>query len=310
MKKIISFIASTSLLITSATAVFAADKDARHPDVYVNASKVAFADQNAYITDEGRTLVPARGVFEAMGCTVNWDAENYVVTVSNENQGKNIILKIDDANMKVVTGEEETTKTLEVPAQLMNNRTMIPLRAVSESFGCMVMWDEANYTINISEMRTISADQFASIMQTALSGDENKEIAPKVNFSFDSVEGKAGDTVEVKLMYESEEPIKAFGVGMLEYDESVLEIVDFTLDDDFKKLVNVGLSKYSPDLKSLSLLFNEEQSYEGCLGTFKIKINENAKAGETLIGGTPVAKNSATRSIKSALKEGNVTITE
>ena len=154
MKKIISILASVSLVASASVATFGADKEARQPDVYVDGEIVEFADQNAYITDEGRTLVPARGVFEAMDCLVSWDAENYVVTVSNEALKKEIFLTINDTAMKVVTDGEEDVKTLDVPAALMNDRTMIPVRAIAESFDMTVDWDEAAQKVLIKTTKS------------------------------------------------------------------------------------------------------------------------------------------------------------
>ena len=38
---------------------------------------------------------------------------------------------------------------LDVPAQIINDRTLVPVRAVSESFNCKVGWDEATQTVAI-----------------------------------------------------------------------------------------------------------------------------------------------------------------
>lgn len=179
MKKLTSLFTAAALIL-SASAAVAADKEAREPDVFVNETLVEFADQNAYITDEGRTLVPARGVFEAMDCEVDWDAENYVVTVTNESQKKEITLTIDNTEMKVVTDGKETVKTLDVPATLMNNRTMVPLRAISESLGCMVVWNEAEYSVGISYTKQITAEEFSQILQNIFNGSGDKEDKPEI----------------------------------------------------------------------------------------------------------------------------------
>lgn len=308
MKKIISMATSAAILLSSVSVAVAADKEARQPDVYVNARKIVFADQSAYITDEGRTLVPARGVFEALGCSVEWDAENYVVNISDSDQQKNIVLTIDDADMKVKTGDEEVVKTLEVPAQLMNDRTMIPLRAVSEALGCMVMWDEGSYAINISEMKTISSEKFAEIMQDALSGESKVLDEPKAFFSFDKVEAKPGEEVELKLMYKSEEPVKAMGIASIEFDNEDVEVLDFTLDENIKELVDENLSKYTEEFNSITVLFESEQAYEGCIGSLKIKIGDEVEEKEVKISAISAAKNSATRNIKSIVEGGIITV--
>ena len=204
MKKILSIILSVALMASLVPSAFAADIDARQPDVYVNGKIVEFKDQAPYITDEGRTLVPARGVFEAMGSVVDWDAENYVVTVSNENQKKEISLKIGDTNMTVKTADEESTKILDVPAQLMNNRTMIPLRAVSEALESVVVWNPGDYSVYISMSQKISIDQFPSFFPgTGNSG--NKDDEPETEEPVQEPEIKDEDKMIISLYTDAED---------------------------------------------------------------------------------------------------------
>ena len=43
------------------------------------------------------------------------------------------------------------SKELDVPAQIVNNRTLVPVRAVSEAFDCEVGWDGITQTVIITE---------------------------------------------------------------------------------------------------------------------------------------------------------------
>lgn len=90
---------------------------------------------------EGRTLVPLRAIFEALGASVEWDQSTKTVT-STLNDTK-IKLAIGE-NTLYVNGEG---KQLDVPAQIMNNRTMVPARAVAEAFGVEVSWDKDTRTV-------------------------------------------------------------------------------------------------------------------------------------------------------------------
>lgn len=83
----------------------------------------------------GRTMVPIRGVFEAMGAFVTWNDEERQVVISLDN--KIIVLTAESTVM--TAGDQEIT--LDVPVVIVNDRTFIPLRAVSESLGCEVSWD-------------------------------------------------------------------------------------------------------------------------------------------------------------------------
>ena len=87
------------------------------------------------IIKDGRTLVPVRFIAESFGATVGWDAASRTVTVSAN--GKDIKLVLDSNKMTVAGTEKE----LDVPAQAINGRTMIPLRAMVEAIGKKVFWD-------------------------------------------------------------------------------------------------------------------------------------------------------------------------
>ncbi len=76
-----------------------------------------------------RTLVPARFVAETFDCTVDWNGDSKEVTIKNDNH----IIKccLDDEEMTV----DGKKITLDVPAQIVNDRTMLPLRALAENLG-------------------------------------------------------------------------------------------------------------------------------------------------------------------------------
>lgn len=114
----------------------------RSATVLVNGSRVSFPDQQPLLKDS-RTLVPARGVFEALGATVGWDDATETVTVS---RGDTLVTLTIGQSFITVNGVQ---KAQDVPAQLINDRTMIPVRAVAEAFGCNVGWDDATYTVTI-----------------------------------------------------------------------------------------------------------------------------------------------------------------
>ncbi len=101
-------------------------------------------DAPPVIVDD-RTLVPIRRIAEAFGAEVGWDENAQIVTIVKD--GITIVMEIGKTTY-TVNGEE---KTLDVPAQIMSDRTMIPVRAVSESFECRVDWNEENQVVIITE---------------------------------------------------------------------------------------------------------------------------------------------------------------
>lgn len=112
--------------------------------VQFNGVPVAFPDQKPAVIQD-RTLVPARGVFEAMGMQVSWAEETQTVTVSDA--AYTVVLQIGSPKM-LVNGEE---KIIDVPADTINGRTMIPVRAISEAVGCTVEWIEAENLVRIQK---------------------------------------------------------------------------------------------------------------------------------------------------------------
>ena len=150
-------------MICATGSAFAANTKSGNPDVFINGTKIAFADQEAVIVD-GRTLVPARGVFEAMGADVSWDGDIQQVQVKSADDNTWVRLIIGDADMKVYdmsgfystlsSGQNfvapETVVTLDVAPQIISDRTMIPLRAISEAMGADVQWDGDAYAVNIT----------------------------------------------------------------------------------------------------------------------------------------------------------------
>lgn len=133
MKKLCSFLLALLLLTTTAGAV----------DLYVDTTKVE-TDAPPTVVD-GRTLVPVRAIFESIGATVTWDAATSTATGI---RGDVIVSIQIDNTTAYVNGEP---RTLDVPAQLINNRTMVPARFISESMGCDVTWHQETETVGVAD---------------------------------------------------------------------------------------------------------------------------------------------------------------
>lgn len=105
----------------------------------------ALAFDTPPVVEDGRTLVPMRFLFEQMGADVEWDGETQTATVTKQDDV--ISFSIDNTEAAV----NNQIKTMDVPARLINDKTMIPLRFLSEELGCKVEWDEASKTVTITE---------------------------------------------------------------------------------------------------------------------------------------------------------------
>ncbi|WP_051533947.1 copper amine oxidase N-terminal domain-containing protein [Desulfitibacter alkalitolerans] len=92
---------------------------------------------------EGRTLVPVRAITEGLGAEVNWNNELKKITITKDDK---IIELFLDSRIVLVNGEEYE---LDIPAQLINNRTTVPIRFVSEILGERVDFNEETGDIDI-----------------------------------------------------------------------------------------------------------------------------------------------------------------
>jgi len=111
--------------------------------VKVNGSLVSF-DQSPVVSN-GRVLVPLRAIFERLGAQVNWNNITQTVTAT---KGATIIKVVINDSSPTVNG---VSKKLDVPAQIVNGRTMVPVRFISESLGAKVEWNESTKTVTVEE---------------------------------------------------------------------------------------------------------------------------------------------------------------
>lgn len=104
---------------------------------------------------DGRVMVPIRGVLENLGALVKWDDETQ--TVSARKSSKTVSLEIGSNDVTLDKGETnddgsaktETIQT-DVAAQLVSDRTLVPLRVISEAMGYSVDWNDESYTVSIT----------------------------------------------------------------------------------------------------------------------------------------------------------------
>ncbi len=112
--------------------------------VLYNGAPVVFPDQEPFIRD-GRTLVPVRALFDVFGGTTLWDP---VTRTATGTVGSTVLTITIDSKTAKVNGKDVT---LDVPAQVLNGRTVVPLRFVSENLGATVAFDRPTETIRITK---------------------------------------------------------------------------------------------------------------------------------------------------------------
>lgn len=153
----ISTILNTNIATAVLTAALAVSAFASTPIAVTVDGNIINTDTQPQIVD-GRTLVPMRAIFEALGADIEWNASDKIVTATKA-----------DTTIKMTIGAnsfEKNGKTivLDTPAMVIDNRTMVPVRAVSESLGCKVDWNNDTKTVIISS--TYSSNQTSTETST------------------------------------------------------------------------------------------------------------------------------------------------
>lgn len=97
------------------------------------------------VTRSFRTLVPVRGVFEAMGATVEWIGADRTVAISRE--GSLIFLTLG-SNTLWVNGNAVQMDTEPMD---QNGRIFVPVRAITEGLNADLYWDNETQTVSIWE---------------------------------------------------------------------------------------------------------------------------------------------------------------
>lgn len=151
MKKIISIILCLSIVLVTCFTLSSFSAD----EIYVefDGTQMSF-DVNPQVIN-GRTMLPMRAVFEKIGALVKWDSDTQ--TISARKGSKTVNLAIGSDTLTIDKGKTDDdgnpvlqTVTLDAAAQIISDRTLVPVRAVCESFNLNVDWDEKNRKVIIT----------------------------------------------------------------------------------------------------------------------------------------------------------------
>ncbi|MEF3245411.1 MAG: hypothetical protein K6343_05480, partial [Caldisericaceae bacterium] len=97
----------------------------------------------------GRTLVPIRPIVEALGGSIDWDNATRKVTITLKDTIIELWIGKPQAKVNGDTKWIDETNHKVMP-EIINGRTMLPLRFVVESLGCDVKWEDTTKTITIT----------------------------------------------------------------------------------------------------------------------------------------------------------------
>lgn len=157
-------------------------------DVYINGRKLE-TDQPAIVYQD-RTMVPLRAICEKLGCTVEWDDLTQTAIIQNEitmlaTQINNYYISKKDR--RIENGVQKTLP-IDVAPIIHNNRTLVPVRAISEALNADVNWNSQSNSVNITmEYDWISdyANGFACVSKNGKIGyiDKQGKIVIPIEYS-------------------------------------------------------------------------------------------------------------------------------
>jgi len=104
----------------------------------------------APVMENDRVLVPIRKIFEELGCEIEWLEETETVIAAKNN----LLISLQIGKNKIILNdiEAKTSKVAEIDTApiIKENRTLVPVRVISESLGYFVNWNESEQTVVIN----------------------------------------------------------------------------------------------------------------------------------------------------------------
>ncbi len=161
--------------------------------VLINNRQIYFEVPPAQIN--GRTMVPLRGVFEALGAEVRWNSSQRRVYAKRSST--EIELAVGDRNALV----NRRTIYLDVPPMMLQGRVMVPLRFIAESLGSEVKWLSSTQTVEISDSQagnstTIGTNQQVQITEFTHNATKPLSIGETLIFY---LKGTSGGVAQVTV---------------------------------------------------------------------------------------------------------------
>lgn len=118
-----------------------ADTDGTQTAVYLNGQLLEFSESPVTFND--RVLVPMRKIFEALDADIDWNQDD--MSVSAQKDGTLINMQIGSTLFQ----KDDSKIALDAAPILVNDTTMVPIRAIAEAFGANVVWNSVDKSVVI-----------------------------------------------------------------------------------------------------------------------------------------------------------------
>jgi inhibitor of cysteine peptidase len=145
--------------------------------VYIDGNRLLFPDQQPYVDEMGRTMVPLRHCAQTLGATVNWDQDKQQALVKKPGPNNALTVITLAVGQKQVIIDDVTVKEMDVAPVLRYDRVMVPLRFISEYLGFEVRWDGKARSAHVFTQNQSESEKLQIIKDSA----ETVKELPRVN---------------------------------------------------------------------------------------------------------------------------------
>ncbi|HKL41555.1 MAG TPA: stalk domain-containing protein [Clostridia bacterium] len=183
------------------------------------------------IIENDRMLIPIRFVSESLGAIVEWDGENRRVTIARNDD--HLKLKIDSRLIQYNQGKKYQLS--DVAPKIINDRTYVPIRLVSNALGVGINWDGENRVVKVQSDLNSTVEPFYAVEITNL--EEGSYINGKTEIQYELPETLKSDNYKVKMLLLEPSSSEGFIKGMTTGNKNTMTYLPSFDDEGEKALV-------------------------------------------------------------------------
>lgn len=225
MKKILSILLTLVFAMSMMTGCSAEENTAENfvltmqignPVMTVNGTEKPIDESGtAPVIVNDRTLLPVRAVVEEMGGTVAWDGDTQTVTLNYDSDEIKLVI---DSLTATLNG---TQQTLDTAPTIINDRTMLPIRFIAESFKFNVDWAQETQTVTIIKSASVP---IATTAPTTSNSNKTLVVYYSATGSTERVANYIKETTSADIF--ELEPVKPYTDADLNYGNNSSRVVD------------------------------------------------------------------------------------
>ncbi len=190
---------------------------------------------------DGRTMVPVRAIFEAVGAEVNWDSDTKTVTGI---KGDTTVEMTVDSRTEFINGE---AVEMDAAPVVTEGRTLAPARYVAEAFGCSVEWDAENKVVNIA-VEDSDVPETDTEATTEVTTEAVTEAADDEYISFFTEKSNKPATIDMSGI-KDENLVGLYDEARYSFEQEVLSQYLFENSDEMTELIKNDSDAFEEKVK-------------------------------------------------------------